>query len=274
MSQNKLPKTDQSDKPSGEILLYQAVDGTVELDVRLERESIWLSQKQMALLFGKDTDTIGLHLRNIFKDGELVETATTEESSVVQQEGQRQVRRKVRFYNLDAIISVGYRVNSKRGTQFRIWATNVLRDHMIKGYSVNQNRLRDLNQAVRLIADTAQRRDLSGDEAKALLRVVEEYRRALSLLDDYDHQRVSKPKATGKLIYQLGYDEAYVLLTKCARSLTSPQSLGWRRARALRALWERSCRPLMAETYIPRWRRRLRTCSVTLKFKHGIWQRA
>lgn len=110
-----------SENPSrGEIVIYHAPDGGVELDVRLEKETIWLSQKQMSLLFDKDTDTIGLHLRNIFKEGELEEAATTEESSVVQIEGKRQVQRKIRFYNLDAIISVGYRVNSRRGTQFRI----------------------------------------------------------------------------------------------------------------------------------------------------------
>jgi len=107
----------QKDDSRGEVVLYQAPDGTVELDVRVERESLWLSQKQMSLLFEKDTDTIGLHLRNIFKEGELEESATTEESSVVQKEGNRQVLRKLRFYNLDAIISVGYRVNSKRGTR-------------------------------------------------------------------------------------------------------------------------------------------------------------
>ncbi len=111
----------------GEVVLYQAPDGRVELEVRLEKESIWLSQRQMAQLFDRDTDTIGLHLRNVFNDGELIEEATTEESSVVQVEGTRRVRRNVRLYNLDAIISVGYRVNSKRGTQFRIWATRVLR---------------------------------------------------------------------------------------------------------------------------------------------------
>ena len=106
----------------GEIVLYQAPDGTVELEVRLQQESLWLSQRQMSQLFDKDPDTIGLHLRNIFKEGELAEAATTEESSVVQEEGGRKVRRKIQFYNLDAIISVGYRVNSKRGTQFRISA--------------------------------------------------------------------------------------------------------------------------------------------------------
>jgi hypothetical protein len=107
-----------------ELVLYRSKDGAVQLDVQLEKETIWLTQKQMGLLFGKDSDTIGLHIRNIYKEGELEESATAEDSSVVQQEGRRKVARKVRFYNLDAIISVGYRVNSKRGTDFRIWATN------------------------------------------------------------------------------------------------------------------------------------------------------
>jgi prophage maintenance system killer protein len=194
--------------PRGEIILYEVPEGDIQLDVRLERESIWLSQKQMSILFEKNTDTIGLHLRNIYREGELDESATTEESSVVQQEGSRQVRRKVRFYNLDAIISVGYRVNSKRGTQFRIWATRVLRDHILEGYTVNESRLRDLNRTVKLIADTAKRRDLSGDEAKALLTVVGEYNRALELLDDYDHRRVGSPPVSRTVVHPLEYDEA------------------------------------------------------------------
>ena len=175
-------------------VLYGQYTCTVHLEVHLQGESLWLSQRQMSVLFDKDSDTIGLHLRNVFKEGELQEAATTEESSVrvVQQEGRRQVRRKVRLYNLDAIISVGYRVNSIRGTQFRIWATRVLREHVLQGYTINQERLKDLNRVVRLIADTAQRRDLSGDEAKALLAVVGDYHRALGLLDDYDHQRVGQ----------------------------------------------------------------------------------
>ena len=196
------------DTTRGEIVFYQAPDGGIELEVRLKQETIWLNQKQMSLLFDKDTDTIGLHLRNIFKEGELEESATTEDSSVVQKEGRRQVRRMIRFYNLDAIISVGYRVNSKRGTQFRIWATKVLRDHIFQGYTVNQGRLNDLNQTVKLIADTARRRDLSGDEAKALLAVVGDYSRALELLDDYDHQRLQTPQTLGSVTHPLEYDEA------------------------------------------------------------------
>ncbi len=198
----------KNDASRGEIVLYQAPDGAVQLDVRLDQDTLWLTQRQMALLFDKDTDTIGLHLRNIFDEHELEESATTEESSVVQIEGNRSIRRKVRIYSLDAIISVGYRVNSRRGTQFRIWATSILKDHILKGYSVNQKRLRELDRAIRLIADTAERRDLSSDEAKSLLRVVGEYSRALNLLDDYDHERVTKPAARRKATYVLDYEEA------------------------------------------------------------------
>jgi prophage maintenance system killer protein len=198
----------------GEIHLYQAGDGIVSLDVRLEHDTIWLNQRQMALLFDKDVDTIGLHLRNIYAEGELEESATTEESSVVQVEGKRQVRRHVRFYNLDAIISVGYRVNSKRGTQFRIWATRIIKDHLIKGYTIYSNRLQELNQAIRLIANTAKRRNVSEDEAKALLDVVDEYNHALELLDDYDHQRVLKIESAGPVTYILTYSEALQIVAK------------------------------------------------------------
>lgn len=118
----------------GEIIIYQAPDGAAALDVQIKKETVWLSQRQMSLLFEKDTDTIGLHIRNIYREGELEEAVTTEESSVVQDEGGRQVRRSVRFYNLDVVISVGYRVKSLRGTQFRIWATGVLREHLTRGH--------------------------------------------------------------------------------------------------------------------------------------------
>lgn len=204
----------QKNNSRGKLVLYQARDGTVELDVRLERDTLWLSQKQMSMLFDKDTDTIGLHLRNIFEEGELEESATTEESSVVQKEGNRQVRRRVHFYNLDAIISVGYRVNSKRGTQFRIWATRVLRDHIIQGYTVNERRLQDLDQAVKLVTGVVERRDLSGDEAKALLQVVSEYSHALDLLDDYDHQRVEAPEKTSRVIHIMSYEEALQIVDR------------------------------------------------------------
>lgn len=123
---------------TGQIEIYQAEDGQTEIQVRLEKDTLWLSQAQMAELFDKNSDTIGLHLRNIFESGELESASTTEESSVVRIEGKRKVRRKIRFYNLDAIISVGYRVNSKKGTRFRIWATQCLKEYQIQGYLMHQ----------------------------------------------------------------------------------------------------------------------------------------
>jgi prophage maintenance system killer protein len=199
--------TKHTEEARGEIVLYQDPDGTVELDVRLERESIWLSLNQMTKLFDRDKSVISRHLRNVFKEGELEQEATVAKNATVQREGDREVVREIEYFNLDAVLSVGYRVNSKRGTQFRIWATKLLREHLLKGYTVNERRLRDLNQAVRLIAAVADRQDLSGDEARALLRVVGEYRFALDLLDDYDYQRVSAPTAGEKTVHSLNYPE-------------------------------------------------------------------
>ena len=130
-----------------EIILYQPNDLSNHIEVRIdnEKDTIWLSQKQMGILFEKDSDTIGLHLKNIFTEQELDEHSTSEIFSVVQKEGNRNVKRNLKFYNLDAILSVGYRVNSKRGTQFRQWANRVLKDYLLKGYAVNSrmNRLED-----------------------------------------------------------------------------------------------------------------------------------
>ena len=128
----------------GDVVAYEALDGEVQLDVRLERETVWLSQQQMALLFKTSTDNINLHLKNIYKDGELEELATTEDYSVVQKEGRRGVRRKLKHYNLDAIISVGYRVNSKRGVQFRIWATGTLDEFSYPEFPDNCSRRQNL----------------------------------------------------------------------------------------------------------------------------------
>jgi prophage maintenance system killer protein len=189
----------------GEIILYNAPDGTAKLEVQLERDTIWLSQQQMALLFDTERSVITKHLSNIFHSGELdrdsvcanfAHTAADEKTY------------QVEYFNLDVVISVGYRVNSKRGTQFRIWATNVLREHLLKGYTVNEQRLQELNQAVRLVADVANRRELTGDEATALLHVVGEYSFALDLLDDYDYQRVVAPATGTTVIHALKYNEA------------------------------------------------------------------
>ena len=192
----------------GEVVFYRSPDGGVRLEVPLARETVWLTQQQMAALFQRERSVITKHINNVFNERELAPKATCAKFAQVQSEGGRTVKRDVDHFNLDVVISVGYRVKSKRGTQFRIWATQVLRDHLLKGYSVNQRRLAELQQTVRLVATMAERRDLSGDEATALLQVVGEYSRALDLLDDYDHQRVPALKTGNKARYTLTYEEA------------------------------------------------------------------
>ncbi len=153
---------------NSEIKIYKTPGGKTSIEVKLEKETVWLSQKQMAELFDKDSDTIGLHLRNIYKSGELDEISTTEKYSVVRREGKRNVKRQIKFYNLDAIISVGYRVNSKRGVLFRKWATQLLKDYLIKGYAINQQRLQkqaeqlnELKEAIKILGTTLEYKELT-----------------------------------------------------------------------------------------------------------------
>jgi len=218
----------------GEIVIYKGKDGGSAIQVRLEADTVWLSQKMMSVLFQKDSDTIGLHLKNVFKEKELSEKSTTEYFSVVQKEGKRTVTRRVKYYNLDAIISVGYRVNSKRGTQFRIWATNVLRDHLVKGFTVNNRRLKELHQAVHLITQFAERRDLSGDEAKALLNVVKDYTYALDLLDDYDHQKVVIADTTECKVKAVTYDESIRTINHLRVQFSASELFGREKDESLR----------------------------------------
>lgn len=206
---------------NSEIKIYKSEDGSTEIQVQLENETVWLSQKQMAELFGKDSDTIGLHLKSIFKSEELDEFSTTELSSVVQQEGKRIVSRKIKVYNLDAIISVGYRVNSKRGTQFRIWANKILKEYLIKGFSLNEKRLlqqneqlRQLQESVKLLGSVLNYKALSEEESVGLLKIISDYAYALDILDQYDYQNLEITETSGKETYQLTYEEAIEQIRK------------------------------------------------------------
>jgi prophage maintenance system killer protein len=200
---------------SSNIEIYQSRDGQTEVQVRFNNDTVWLSQKQMSQLFDKDTDTIGLHLRNIYKSGELNEISTTEESSVVQLEGKRNVKRNIKIYNLDAIISVGFRVNSKRGIQFRIWANKLLKEYLIKGYALNEKKLNEQNEqlkelqnSVKILGKALSFKTLSSDESIGLLKIISEYAYALDILDQYDYQSLEITDTSGKETYQLTYNEA------------------------------------------------------------------
>lgn len=200
---------------TGEIVIYQEKNGQPVIDVKLENQTLWLSQKLMAELFGKDSDTIGLHIKNIFQDGELEERSTTEFFSVVQKEGKRQIKRNLKFYNLDVILSVGYRVSSKKGTQFRIWANQVLKDYLVKGYSLNEKRLKEQNEqltqlknTVMLLGNVLGTQSLNSDEATGLLKVITDYTYALDVLDKYDHQVLEIDHITARELFHITYDEA------------------------------------------------------------------
>jgi death-on-curing family protein len=197
------------------IKIFQSKDKKTEIQVIVQSESVWLSQKQMSELFEKDSDTIGLHLRNIYKSGELIEKATTEKYSVVQKEGNRNVKRTIKLYNLDAIISVGYKVNSKRGVQFRIWANQVIKDYLINGYAINEKKLKaqidnlkSLKETVLLLTKVTEQKKLTGEESEGLLKIVSDYAYALEVLDQYDYQSLKISDTSDKEIFRITYKDA------------------------------------------------------------------
>ena len=189
-----------------DIIEFNDEEICLEVNFDKENDTVWLSQKQMADLFDVTTDNIGLHIKKIISSGELDES-TTEEYSVVQLEGHREVKRKIKFYNLDMIISVGYRVNSKKGIIFRKWASNILKNYLVEGYVVNEKRLSYLEKQINLIS-IASRLDekLILDEGNKILETIINYNKALSLLDYYDHQTLSKPDGTLGC-YKITYEE-------------------------------------------------------------------
>ena len=181
-------------------------DGELSLEVNLspEEETVWLTQKQMSELFQKDISTIREHIKNIYEEKELEENSTRGKFPQVQIEGDREIKRQIMQYNLDVIISVGYRVKSSRGVIFRKWASSVLKQYMLKGVVINQKRLDYLEQQVQVISIL--QRTTNSLEKKEILHVLEQYTQALTLLDDYDHQRIQKPKGQTKA-YKLSYEE-------------------------------------------------------------------
>ena len=198
---------------NNQIVIYQSEDGQTQVDVRLENETVWLTQAQMVELFQTTKQNVSLHVGNVFKEGELEEKSTVKEYLTVQKEGERKVSRKVKYYNLDVIISVGYRVKSKRGTAFRIWANKVLKQYLMKGYAVNERmrkeQIGELRQLVGMLGRTIQNQPLlSNDETDALFKVVTDYTYALDTLDNYDYERLTINKTTEEEPFHATYDNA------------------------------------------------------------------
>ena len=196
-----------------QIVIYQTEDGQTQIDVRLENETVWLTQTQMAQLFKSSRTNVLEHIQHIYEDEELEKEATCRNFRQVRQEGKRTVNRAIIMYNLDMIISVGYRVNSKRGVKFRQWANKVIKDYLIKGYAVNERirheQIGELRQLVSMLGRTLQNQEvISNDETTALFEVVTDYTYALDTLDNYDYERLSIEKTTKEEPFHATYENA------------------------------------------------------------------
>jgi prophage maintenance system killer protein len=194
------------------IIIYTTSDGITDLEVKLENETVWLSQAQMVTLFGRDQSVISKHINSIFKEGELEKKSTVQDYLTIQDEGKRQVQRTVSYYNLDVIISVGYRVKSLQGTQFRIWANRVLKEFLVKGYAISDRikiqQYEQLKQTIKLLSNVVQHKELSAGEADGLLRVITDFTYALDTLDKYDHQKLAVERTTQGEKFMANYDNA------------------------------------------------------------------
>ncbi len=209
-------------KKENSIIIYQDKRTGIRLETHLENESIWLPLDKIAVFFQKDKSVISRHLKNIYKSGELDINSTVAKNATVQTEGNRAIKREIEYYNLDAIISVGYRVNSQKATNFRIWATNILRKHIVDGYTINEtrllearNKLKDLQEAVSFIQDSS-RKELLSDKTKDILNILSDYSKALSLLDEYDRESFKEIKGT-KSRFKLTYNDCFRVIENVSK---------------------------------------------------------
>ena len=192
-------------EPRGEIVIYQTKGGNTALEVKLEKETVWLNLNQMADLFERDKSVISRHIRNIYEETELAPNSTVAKYATVQIEGGRKIERAIEYYNLDMILSVGYRVNSKQGTQFRIWANRILKEHLVQGYTMNEKRLleqrqqiRKLHQAITLIERSMLEQVADLHDARAIVSLLSSFAKGLQILDDYDHENLEQNGMTHK----------------------------------------------------------------------------
>ena len=247
----------------GEIVIYNSKEGP-KLDVRLEKDTVWLTQKQIAMLFDTQRPAITKHLNNIFRSGELDKNSV---SSILEHTAADGKVYKTQFYNLDAIISVGYRVNSKRATQFRIWATKTLKEHLVKGYTINEkrllqakNQLQELQSAISFLQEKSKHNLLAGQEQE-ILNLLANYSKTLTLLEQYDKEKLSLiKKARGRFI--LKYENTISVIDKIKRALFPKMKrviyLGKKIAVSLRLFWALFIRPSARKNYIHLWKKKPR----------------
>lgn len=218
-----------------DLIRFEPIPGEAGISVRLVDDTVWLSQAQLVLLFERDKSTISEHVKNVFKEGELDRGATVRNFRTVQLEGTREIERAVEHYNLDVIISVGYRVKSQRGTQFRIWATQVLKQYLEKGYAIDRKlletqtaRLQELSKALALLEQTLGKETLSDTEARQASKLIGTYSKSLLALEAYDNQSLQEVTPGTPVTYQITYEEARAEIDSLKKSLANEgQNVKW-----------------------------------------------
>jgi death-on-curing family protein len=205
-----------------EIHIYQTPDNQIQIEVNFDKDTVWLSQEQISELFQRDRTVITKHINNVFKEGELDETVVCANFAHTTQHGAIQGKTqetKVKYYNLDVIISVGYRVKSQRGTQFRQWATKRLKEYLVQGYSINQKRLEQLEKIVQVIDKSGKSSELQLTEAKGLLEILSQYTQSFILLNQYDSNSLKKDKLSENITYEINYLEAKAAISELKKQL-------------------------------------------------------
>lgn len=207
--------------PKGEIVIYTSADGKISLDTKLENETIWLTQDMMAKLFETTPQNITMHIKNIYDDGELEQNSTCKDFLQVRNEGKRTVSRRLTHYNLDMILSVGYRIKSKTAVQFRKWATNILKEYLIKGYAINQKAIKEqqekltsLQQIIELLNRSIENQIETVEQAQNVSKILHQYVTGLNLLDDFDHKRLDTQGITKRKAIQISVDEFLDVIDK------------------------------------------------------------
>lgn len=214
----------------GEIIIYQTKDGKTSIDVKMEDDTVWLTLNQLCALFEKDKSVVSRHLKNIFTEGELEKSSTVAKNATVQKEGKREVLRELEYYNLDVIISVGYRVKSHRGTQFRIWANSVLKSYLQKGYAVNENvskkQLEHLSSMIKILSDSLEGKVITHNEAASVLKIIKDYSYGLDTLDKYDNQLLKIEKTTDSADFKITYVLAKELISDLKKKFSAGKLFG------------------------------------------------
>lgn len=206
----------QKSKIMSEIIIFQNQDNQTEVTVKFDGQTFWLNRQQISLLFDRDIKTIGKHINNVFKEGELEQNSVVAKFATTAEDGKTY---QVEHYNLDAILSVGYRVNSKRGTLFRQWATQRLKDYLVQGYAINQKRLDELQKVVQLISTGTSNDELKLQEAKGMLEIISNYTQSFILLNQYDSHSLQTQNLNENITYEIEYEEAFAAIQELKRQL-------------------------------------------------------